>query len=356
MIRIDNSLSKIIADSLYVPYIGATSAVNLGSQNLLTTGTLGAGAITGTSFIIGANTLDTNEWAFLDGQDQAVKTTSSPTFAGLNIGSEDNSIFAWFAASIAQLKYNAVGLQGLTIFNSDTSASTSTRMAVGDTTGHYIAFDMPSVNYTTNLFGQARNTGVYIFNNGGTQRDLIIGTVGAKKLILGTNNAARLTIASGGAVSVGGAISAAGLTIEGYGDISSYTASHYSLTFTVSDPEVETFYPTTTERAIDLIEKFTPPDKWGGVSYYYNKDTNRMEAIDQKTGDILIPQFVKEGNIGRKLESKAKYEDGFQYDSASGKVRPFQTVKAYNTPPEGKELDSKTGEIKDKPIQKELDN
>lgn len=37
-------------------------------------------AVVGTSFAIGANTLDTNEWAYLDGQDQAVKTTSSPTF------------------------------------------------------------------------------------------------------------------------------------------------------------------------------------------------------------------------------------------------------------------------------------
>jgi hypothetical protein len=34
-----------------------------------------------TGITIGANTLTTLEWAFLDGQDQAVKTTSSPTFA-----------------------------------------------------------------------------------------------------------------------------------------------------------------------------------------------------------------------------------------------------------------------------------
>jgi hypothetical protein len=30
----------------YIPYTGATAAVNLGSQNFLTTGTLGAGATT----------------------------------------------------------------------------------------------------------------------------------------------------------------------------------------------------------------------------------------------------------------------------------------------------------------------
>jgi hypothetical protein len=50
------------------------------TDNFLTTGTLGAGAITGTSFIIGANTLTTSEWAYLDGIDQALKTSNSPTF------------------------------------------------------------------------------------------------------------------------------------------------------------------------------------------------------------------------------------------------------------------------------------
>jgi hypothetical protein len=40
-----------------------------------------AGAPTLTSITIGANVLDTTEWALLDGQDQTVKTTSSPTFA-----------------------------------------------------------------------------------------------------------------------------------------------------------------------------------------------------------------------------------------------------------------------------------
>lgn len=53
------------------------------TEDFLTTGTLGAGAITGTSFIIGANTLDTNEWAFLDGLDQALKTTDDVAFAGI---------------------------------------------------------------------------------------------------------------------------------------------------------------------------------------------------------------------------------------------------------------------------------
>ena len=49
-------LTPTKATELYIPYNGATTDVNLGSQNLTTTGTLGAGAITGTSLISGTAT------------------------------------------------------------------------------------------------------------------------------------------------------------------------------------------------------------------------------------------------------------------------------------------------------------
>lgn len=45
----------------------------------------GAVGVTATSFTIGANTLNTTEFANLDGQDQAVKTTDSPTFGSLTV-------------------------------------------------------------------------------------------------------------------------------------------------------------------------------------------------------------------------------------------------------------------------------
>jgi len=75
----------------YVPYTGATADIDLGSRNFITTGTLGAGAITATSFTIGANTLTGSEWAFLDGQDQAVKIASSPTFLQATISNTSGS-------------------------------------------------------------------------------------------------------------------------------------------------------------------------------------------------------------------------------------------------------------------------
>ncbi len=59
--------------------VGSGTQISITAANL----TMGAGTITSTSFIIGGNTLDTNEWAYLDGLDQALKTSDSPTFVGL---------------------------------------------------------------------------------------------------------------------------------------------------------------------------------------------------------------------------------------------------------------------------------
>ncbi len=61
------------------------------TEDFLTIGTLGAGAITGTSFVIGGNTLTTSEWAFLDGQDQGVKASDNVGF-GTITGTTFNSI------------------------------------------------------------------------------------------------------------------------------------------------------------------------------------------------------------------------------------------------------------------------
>lgn len=57
-------------------------------MRLLDTGLEVVGDYLGTSFSIGANTLDTNEWAFLDGQDQAVKTTDNVTHADITATGE----------------------------------------------------------------------------------------------------------------------------------------------------------------------------------------------------------------------------------------------------------------------------
>ena len=74
---------------------------------LASDGTISGTAITGTSFVIGANTLDTNEWVFLDGHNQSVFTTSTPSFPQISITD---------SAFIDTLKFNRIyGLDSLNV-------------------------------------------------------------------------------------------------------------------------------------------------------------------------------------------------------------------------------------------------
>lgn len=60
-------------------------AANYRWRNLFLSGNASvASSVTATSFVIGGNTLNTTEWAYLDGQNQALKTTDSPIFATVN--------------------------------------------------------------------------------------------------------------------------------------------------------------------------------------------------------------------------------------------------------------------------------
>jgi hypothetical protein len=119
MLTLDGSASEI------VPAVKINSAAAI-------TGT----AITGSSFVIGANTLDTNEWAFLDGQNQAVATGSSPTFVNLTITS-----FAanWTNAGrtvadagiLTTVDINGGTLDGVTIGGASAAAATVTTLGAG---------------------------------------------------------------------------------------------------------------------------------------------------------------------------------------------------------------------------------
>ncbi|MBN2579117.1 MAG: hypothetical protein JXB10_09010, partial [Pirellulales bacterium] len=80
--QLTDSAGKPLPD-ISTEEIGFLNGVTSPIQTQLN-GKYGSGdAIVGVSFTIGANTLDANEWAYLDGQDQPVKTASSPTFANI---------------------------------------------------------------------------------------------------------------------------------------------------------------------------------------------------------------------------------------------------------------------------------
>lgn len=80
---------------LYGNGTGAIQATTQGPANSVLTANAGAPtfsatptltSVTATNFIIGANTLNTSEWANLDGINQTVATTSTPQFARLGLG------------------------------------------------------------------------------------------------------------------------------------------------------------------------------------------------------------------------------------------------------------------------------
>ncbi|MDO8264738.1 MAG: hypothetical protein Q7T21_16175, partial [Gallionella sp.] len=155
----------------------ATGAISFDNENISTTGTFGAGAITGTSFIIGANTLTTAEWAFLDGQNQTVATTSSPTFANIT----DSGL------TITRVPY--VSTNGLLIDSANLTFDGTTLSTGGIvTTGNVLlplgAVGTPSLSFVTDT-----NTGLW--------------SSGADTLNFSTGGSERARITSSGNVGIG---------------------------------------------------------------------------------------------------------------------------------------------------------
>ena len=72
--------------------------------------------------------------------------------------------------------------------------------------GSYISFAQPSTANSLILLGQTRSTASFIFNSAGlesgTARNLAIGTLDAKDLILGSNNTERMRITSTGSIGI----------------------------------------------------------------------------------------------------------------------------------------------------------
>ena len=116
----------------YVPYLGATTTLNLGSQNFITTGTLSAGAITGTSLTDGTATLD----------DGSLTSAVNGTFSGtvqaehlyttddLQVGDDillgSGSVINWNSGDITLThSANTLTFSGMTTLNFGSSALSS---------------------------------------------------------------------------------------------------------------------------------------------------------------------------------------------------------------------------------------
>ena len=167
---------------------------------------------------------------------QDLRTTASPTFAAVNAGTltitsgsiTDSSGDIDFGnedlcttgtiesgcllsldtqpflsgGAIAGFTKDVDGITGIFVSNQSTGTIADQRMAMIDTTGNYLAVALPSTGYVGSLFGLTRSTTAYIFNTGGTVRDMAIGTLGATDLVFGTSNLQRITILANGEVEI----------------------------------------------------------------------------------------------------------------------------------------------------------
>ncbi len=157
------------------------------TENFLTTGSLRASSIrsplfVGTSFTIGSNTLDTNEWGYLDGLDQALKTTDSPTFAsgrfdgGLGVGIAPSSLRGLNYLAVAGFQeivygaYNSITASGgaasaIGVYNSFTIS--------GNAAGSIGMYNYIDVNGTSAL---GYGTWNIIFSTGANNNQSLYGT------------------------------------------------------------------------------------------------------------------------------------------------------------------------------------
>jgi hypothetical protein len=141
--------------------------------------------------------------------------TTSPN-APLDIGGLMPTTYG--ANPMAIMTANVDDLRGLLLSNVNTGTSADTRMVLNDPTGHYFAFAQPGVNNTAAaLFGMAKKSTDFLFNTGGTARDLAIGTVGSTNFVLGTSNLERIRITTAGLVGIGESSPSSALDI--FGDI-----------------------------------------------------------------------------------------------------------------------------------------
>lgn len=120
---------------------------------------------------------------------------NSASFTPITIGTNSD-----FVANFADNINDASGVQ---MGNTNTGTAADFRFLIKDPTNHYFAFSQPSINSNLTLFGLNRKTTDFIFNAGGTSRDICIGTGAATNLVFGTNLAERVRVESGGNVGIG---------------------------------------------------------------------------------------------------------------------------------------------------------
>lgn len=116
------------------------------------------------------------------------------------------------------------------------------------------------------------------------------------------------------------------------------------LTYEDTDPKTLSFYPITQQRAIQGVKYGIPPDKWGGATFYFDKDRGHLVLYDQSSGKFYKLKMEEIDDVGV-IESEAIYENKFRFDRKTGEVVATQRPKSRYKIKDGYEFDRDTGKF-----------
>lgn len=105
--------------------------------------------------------------------------------------------------AVTTIADNINAVSGVQMGNVSAGTSADFRFIIKDSTDHYFAFAQPGTGNNQTLFGLNRNSTDYIFNAGGTARDICIGTFDARFLAFVTSSLERMRLTTGGELGVG---------------------------------------------------------------------------------------------------------------------------------------------------------
>lgn len=165
------------------------------------------GAITGTSFIIGANTLNTSEWANLDGQDQTVKTTSSPQFVTAKLTNLTDGYLPYHSSDSVGLVNSPAYTDGTKVgigttapdYTLDVNASNGNvlQLVYNDSNGASANNVQFQVTATGNLNIKPSGGTVYVTQDVNVSRDVYVNGLTASKVVFTDNNKKLTSVGQG---------------------------------------------------------------------------------------------------------------------------------------------------------------
>ncbi|MDB5187531.1 MAG: hypothetical protein JWO50_51, partial [Candidatus Kaiserbacteria bacterium] len=208
--------------------------------------------------------------------------------------------------SVAQIINNSQSPGGLEVRTTQANSFNDARILVVANDGSYLGMGQASSIYAgSNIFGSPRASTSFIFNSsgneGGAVRDLAIGTVNAKDLILGTNNAESMRIKSGGFVGIGTSTPTAQLSTTGTVRFSNFGAgtltTDASGNLSVSSDERLKNIDGQFTRGLSDIMKLSP------ISYHWNQlsgldTTTSYSGFSAQNVQTAIPEAVGSSTNG----------------------------------------------------------